>query len=120
MQSMMTYPPGDIVLVAFPYSSGAQSRTRPALIILDAGDPDVLVARITTQLYQTPHDVTVADWRRAGSLSPSVVVCTSSRRLRRPCCKDAGRLAARRSPSCSRTTATHFRELVDASVPASA
>lgn len=70
---MMSYPRGDIVLVAFPYSSGVQSRTRPALIILDTGDPDVLVARITTQLYQTPHDVTIADWRGAGLLARSVV-----------------------------------------------
>jgi mRNA interferase MazF len=70
---MMSYPPGDIVLVAFPYTSGAQARTRPALIILDTGDPDILVARITTQLYQTPHDVAIADWRGAGLLAPSIV-----------------------------------------------
>src|SRR5262245_59503330 len=69
---MMSYQPGDIVLIAFPYTGGAQSRTRPALVILDTGDADVLVARITTQLHPTPHDVTIVDWRGAGPLAPSV------------------------------------------------
>jgi mRNA interferase MazF len=70
---MMSYQPGDVVLIAFPYTGGAQTRMRPALVILDTGDADVLVARITTQLHQTPHDVTIADWRGAGLLAPSVV-----------------------------------------------
>src|SRR5438067_4241118 len=73
MRSMMNHPPGDIVLVAFPYTGGTQTRARPAPIILDTGDADVLVARITTQLYQTPHDVAIADRRGAGLLAPSVV-----------------------------------------------
>ncbi len=70
---MTTYQPGDVVLIAFPYTGGAQTRTRPALVILDTGDADVLVARITTQLHQTPHDVMITDWRGAGLLAPSVL-----------------------------------------------
>jgi mRNA interferase MazF len=70
---MMSYPPGDVVLVAFPFTGGTQSRTRPALVVLDSGDADVLVARITTQLQQTPYDGVLSDWQGAGLLAPSVV-----------------------------------------------
>ncbi|HEY7066014.1 MAG TPA: type II toxin-antitoxin system PemK/MazF family toxin [Chloroflexota bacterium] len=70
---MMNYQPGDLVLVAFPYTAGNQTRTRPALVVLDSGDADVLVARVTTQLYRTPYDVVIRDWRGAGLLAASVV-----------------------------------------------
>lgn len=70
---MTNYLPADLVLIAFPYVGSAQAKTRPALVILDVGDADVVVARVTTQLYQTPNDVAISDWRRAGLLAPSVV-----------------------------------------------
>lgn len=73
MLSTTTYRPGDLVLVVFPYSGGAQSKQRPALVVLDSGDADIVVARVTSQLYQTPHDVILADWRGAGLLLPSAV-----------------------------------------------
>jgi len=60
------------VLVAFPYARGTQTKNRPALVILDTGNADVVVARVTTQLHQTPHDVTITDWQGAGLLAPSV------------------------------------------------
>lgn len=70
---MTNYQPADIVLVAFPYVGGTQTKNRPALVILDTGDVDVVVARITTQIYQTPYDVPITDWQGAGLLAPSVV-----------------------------------------------
>lgn len=70
---MTTYRPGDLLLVAFPYSGSAQAKLRPALVVLDTGDADVVVARVTTQPYQSPYDVALADWRGAGLLAPSVV-----------------------------------------------
>jgi mRNA interferase MazF len=73
MPSMTTYQPGDILLVNFPFSGSAQRKARPALVVLDTGDADILVARVTTQGYQTPHDVPVTDWQKAGLLAPSVV-----------------------------------------------
>jgi mRNA interferase MazF len=54
---MTTYQPGDVVLVAFPHTGKTRTKNRPALVILDTGDADVVVARVTTQLHQTPHDV---------------------------------------------------------------
>ncbi len=62
---MTSFRPGDVVLVAFPYSSGGQTKERPALVLLDAGDSDFVAARVTTQLYQTPHDVFLTGWKRA-------------------------------------------------------
>ena len=71
--STTSYRPGDLVLVAFPYSGRAETRNRPALVILDTGDLDVVLARVTTQQYRSPHDVSLSDWRGAGLLAPSVV-----------------------------------------------
>src|SRR5947209_8770735 len=73
MPSMMTCQTADLVLVAFPYTGGVTRKPRPALVILDTGDADVLVARVTTQLYQTTHDVGLTDWQGAGLLASSVV-----------------------------------------------
>ena len=70
---MIDYRPGDLVLIGFPFSSGTQGKQRPALVILDSGDADVLVARVTTQIYETLFDVLIAEWQGAGLLAPSVV-----------------------------------------------
>jgi mRNA interferase MazF len=69
----MPFERGEVVLLAFPFSSGAGVKQRPALVLLDAKDQDLLVARVTTQSYQSPFDITVQDWREAGLLAPSVV-----------------------------------------------
>jgi mRNA interferase MazF len=64
---------GDLVLVDFPFTASGQSKPRPALVILDTGDADVLLARVTTQAYATAFDVVLHDWRSAGLLAPSTV-----------------------------------------------
>jgi hypothetical protein len=37
----MTYQPGDILLVDFPFTASGQGKARPALVILDTGDAKV-------------------------------------------------------------------------------
>lgn len=69
---MINYKPGDLVLIDFPFSGGAQTKRRPALVLLDAGDADVLVARITSQERQHDLDVEIADWKKTGLLLPSI------------------------------------------------
>jgi mRNA interferase MazF len=64
---------GDVVLVSFPFSNLVQTKRRPALVLLDVGDPDIVVARITSQLSQTQCDVLLRDWQQAGLMLPSVV-----------------------------------------------
>ncbi|MBL7993520.1 MAG: type II toxin-antitoxin system PemK/MazF family toxin [Candidatus Kapabacteria bacterium] len=69
---MKRYREGDVVLIAFPFSGGGSKR-RPALILADTGDDDVLVACITSISMQTSSDVSLQDWQASGLLAPSVV-----------------------------------------------
>lgn len=69
---MTNFHPGDLLLVVFPFTHGGQSKQRPALVIADTGDPDVVVARVTTQVQNTPFDVVLSDWKAAGLMAPSV------------------------------------------------
>ena len=70
---MTDYKPGDIVLVEFPFASGEQTKRRPALVILDAGDADVVVARVTSQSRLDEFDVELEDWHGAGLMLSSIV-----------------------------------------------
>jgi mRNA interferase MazF len=70
---MTTYLPGDLLLIGFPYSGSAQAKSRPAMVILDSGDADVVVARVTTQQQQTQYDVLLKEWQIAGLLASSIV-----------------------------------------------
>ena len=70
---MINYQPGELLLIAFPYTAGAQTKSRPAMVVLDAGDADIVVARVTTQSGHDNHDVLLQDWKDAGLLAPSTV-----------------------------------------------
>jgi mRNA interferase MazF len=61
------------LLVHFPQTSAAALALRPALVLLDTGDLDVMVARITRQNHGTPYDIVLTDWKDAGLLAASVV-----------------------------------------------
>ena len=71
--STTTYRSGDLLLIEFPFSGSSQVKTRPAMVVLDTGDDDVVVARVTTRHYQTSYDVSVGDWQAAGLLATSTV-----------------------------------------------
>jgi mRNA interferase MazF len=70
---MTNYLPGDVVLVLFPFADAAQSKQRPAIVVSDQGDQDVLVARVTMHLGRSAFDVALADWKPAGLLVASSV-----------------------------------------------
>jgi len=40
---------GQVVLLRFPFTDGITFKRRPALIITDSGDGDVIVCRITSK-----------------------------------------------------------------------
>jgi mRNA interferase MazF len=67
---MTRYERGDIVLLAFPFTGGSGKKQRPALVVLDTSDADVLAARIT-QSPNSKFDLPLKDWRQAGLLAPS-------------------------------------------------
>ena len=46
----MNYQKGDLVLINFPFSDLSSIKTRPALVIKDLSNYDVLVAQITTKI----------------------------------------------------------------------
>src|SRR5262249_34951772 len=73
MPSTTSCQPGDVVLVDFPFTTTSADKSRPALVILDAGDADLVLVRIKTQKYQTPFDLEILDWQTAGLLAPSTV-----------------------------------------------
>jgi mRNA interferase MazF len=70
---LQDYRFGDVVLVSFPFTNLTQAKRRPALVLLDMGDPDVVVARITSKLHETQFDALLQDWQQAGLMLPSVV-----------------------------------------------
>ena len=70
---MMTHNPGTIVFLDYPYAIGGKSKARPALVVLDSGDADIVVAKITSQTRTSNHDVPVIDWVAAGLRLPSIV-----------------------------------------------
>ncbi len=63
---MNAYRPGDVVLLVYPFTSGEGAKKRPALVLLDTGDDDVVVARITSQAPRDEFDVELAQWQQAG------------------------------------------------------
>jgi mRNA interferase MazF len=70
---MQNYRFGEIVLLKFPFVEQQEAKRRPALVLLDAGDADILASRITSQDVYTEFDVVLDDWRQSGLLIPSVI-----------------------------------------------
>ena len=82
---MKDYRAGEIVLLLFPFADATGAKRRPALIIRDTGDEDVIVCRVTSQVAQTTFDVELEEWPQAGLQLPSVIrvhkVATLEKRL---------------------------------------
>ena len=70
---MEGYQASEVVLLSFPLADAAGARRRPGLVLLDTGDEDIVVARVTSQQLRTSSDVEIIEWQRAGLLLPSVV-----------------------------------------------
>jgi len=64
---------GEIVLLKFPFTDGKTFKRRPALVINDFEDDDIIVCRITSQIYKTKNDVLISDWKKTGLKLPSVI-----------------------------------------------
>lgn len=73
MPSTISFQPGDLVLVDFPFTASGAGKPRPAMVVLDTGDADVIVARVTSQFATTPFDVSLKEWKKSGLLAPSIV-----------------------------------------------
>ena len=73
---MQDYRPGEIVLLSFPFADATRVKQRPALVLLDTGNEDIVVARVTSQVARGPFDVELVEWREAGLLLP--IGCSSA------------------------------------------
>jgi mRNA interferase MazF len=62
---------GEIYLCQFPFTSGATSKTRPALVLFDL-QHDAVICRVTSVSYSGALDIVLQDWQQAGLLKPSV------------------------------------------------
>ena len=62
---------GDIFICEFPFTSGAASKIRPALVLFDLLR-DAIICRVTSVPLNGPLDVPLTDWQAAGLLKPSV------------------------------------------------
>jgi mRNA interferase MazF len=68
-----SYRFGEILLLDFPYTDGAGASRRPALVLLDTGDNDVVVSRVTGQPARDQYDIEVNDLGSAGLRLQSIV-----------------------------------------------
>lgn len=64
---------GQIVLLRFPFTDGISFKRRPALIINDCGDGDVIVCRITSKIYHSEFDIEIKNLEKSGLKLPSVI-----------------------------------------------
>jgi mRNA interferase MazF len=59
----VTYNFGDLLLVKYPFSDLSRSKVRPGVVLLDVGDDDVVVARLTSHQPRTVHDLALQEWK---------------------------------------------------------
>ncbi len=73
----ISYAPGDVVVVPFPYSDRLAEKRRPALVVSNARLAEqgfVWLAMITSAHQRAlPHDAPIADLALAGLPAPCVV-----------------------------------------------
>lgn len=64
---------GEIILLKFPFTDGKTFKKRPAFVLKDFEDGDILVCRITSQIYKTKNDVMIDNWQQSGLKLPSII-----------------------------------------------
>ncbi len=62
---------GEIFICQFPFTSGTESKIRPALVLFNL-QQDAVICRVTSVNHTGTLDVTLNDWQSAGLLKPSV------------------------------------------------
>ncbi len=69
----MNYKFGDVISVKFPQSGRQDTKRRPAVVVLDIGDADVVVVPVTSVPRILAGDHALTDWSHAGLIKPSWV-----------------------------------------------
>lgn len=69
----MTLRFAEVVLIRLQYHQAQGSKIRPAIVLLDTGDDDIVAAPVTSQSRISEFDIALAEWRAAGLNAPSFV-----------------------------------------------
>jgi mRNA interferase MazF len=100
---------GEIFICRFPFTSGAFSKPRPVLVLLDL-QQDVLICRITSATPSGPLDAIISDWKEAGLAKPSVArfnrLVTAEKTILG---RKLGKLSSRDEEAIRRTWNEHMR-----------
>ena len=64
---------GDIILIRFPFTDASGAKKRPALVLHDTGDNDIIICRITSQVKETKFDIEVTDQQSTGLKLASII-----------------------------------------------
>ena len=78
-QPTISYEPGDVVLVGFPFTNLKTTKQRPAVIVNSSQyrdyRPDLILIAVTSQIRDplTYGEYLISDWKAAGLLKPSVL-----------------------------------------------
>lgn len=64
---------GDVILLRMEFHQAQGGKVRPAVVILDTGDDDLMVAPVTSRPQFSAYDLPIQDWRLAGLNVPSFV-----------------------------------------------
>lgn len=70
---MMTYNVGDVLYAPVTYVGGSRHKERPVLVLLDTGDLDLVIARITSRQPRDSYDIPLTDLASAGLPKNSTV-----------------------------------------------
>jgi len=65
--------PGTIVLLKFPFTDGINYKRRPALVLRDFKNGDMLVCRIIRKIFTSKYDIFLDNRLKFGLKLPSVV-----------------------------------------------
>ena len=57
---------GEIVLIEVPFHQAQGAKIRPAVVALDTGDEDCIVAPITSRARSGEHEFSITSWQAAG------------------------------------------------------
>ena len=70
---MTRYSFGDIVIIGFPFTNMNSAVLRPAVVLADVGDEDIIVSKITSQRRDVDTDLYINNWQDKGLLRQSYV-----------------------------------------------
>lgn len=64
---------GELILVYIDFHQTVGGKIRPAVVLVDTGDDDVVAAPVTSHPPRVAYDLAIRDWQQAGLNVPSYI-----------------------------------------------